>query len=174
MTLFWGITITATALLLGTLLVWLGRRGKRLDGHPVCRKCRYDLSGSVGGGGALPEACPECGRSLAERRAVANGNRRPRPIVLTSGFVLVALGVGLLGVSAYGLYLMNGSVQNSPTWVLIAQTVYLHDATAAEELEDRGRVGQLTAADYQQIVPAAQKTGWRVTGYEGAAKTRVI
>ena len=32
------------AVLTGTLLLILGYRGRRINDHPVCRKCRYDLS----------------------------------------------------------------------------------------------------------------------------------
>jgi hypothetical protein len=53
---------------LGLILLIIGLRGWRIDDHPWCRKCRYDLSGLD-----EPAACPECGADLARRRAVRIG-----------------------------------------------------------------------------------------------------
>jgi len=85
----------------GILALFFGLRGRRIDGHPLCRKCRYDLSGTE----AVPVKCPECGRALAgEPRALRIGNRKRRPMVLGIGAV-----VTLLSISAAGLYAYNQS-----------------------------------------------------------------
>lgn len=42
---------------LGLALFWRGWRGRRVDNHPWCRKCCFDLKG-VWPGAAK---CPECG-----------------------------------------------------------------------------------------------------------------
>src|SRR5688500_20118731 len=50
-------------LLAGMLFVRLGLRGKRVDDHPLCRRCGLDLFG-------LPEGatkCSECGADLSVR-----------------------------------------------------------------------------------------------------------
>jgi len=71
-----------------------GVRGRRVDDHPRCRRCGYDLSGTP----ALPAACPECGRAIADggRRAVRIGNRRRRRGLIVAGgaTALLALIIG--------------------------------------------------------------------------------
>lgn len=42
---------------LGLALFWRGWRGRRIDNHPWCRKCRFDLKGLWPGAAR----CPECG-----------------------------------------------------------------------------------------------------------------
>jgi hypothetical protein len=53
--------VLSTALTLfglaGLILLVLGVRGWRIDDHPVCRRCRFDLVGVYPAIGA----CPECG-----------------------------------------------------------------------------------------------------------------
>ena len=49
----------------GTALLILGLRGRRLDGHPVCRKCRFDLVGTPD-----VSVCPECGRDVTQPATV--------------------------------------------------------------------------------------------------------
>jgi predicted RNA-binding Zn-ribbon protein involved in translation (DUF1610 family) len=49
-------------------------RGRRIDDHPICRKCNFDLFG-------LPSTshnCPECGADLNRKRAIRVGHRRIR------------------------------------------------------------------------------------------------
>lgn len=36
-----------------------GWRGKRIDDHPLCRACGFDLSGN-----SDAKSCPECGAAL--------------------------------------------------------------------------------------------------------------
>jgi tRNA(Ile2) C34 agmatinyltransferase TiaS len=43
-----------------------GLRGRRIDDHPLCRRCGFDLTGK-------PETstrCPECGSDLRRPRAI--------------------------------------------------------------------------------------------------------
>jgi hypothetical protein len=84
------------ALALGVVLVLLGLRGRRIDDHPLCRACRFDLIGVQGCG-----PCPECGSSLSSRRAVRRGNRRRRPRIAAVGAVFLIGGVVLGGAVAW-------------------------------------------------------------------------
>lgn len=92
------LTLFLAALLTGIVLFAIGWRGKRIDDHPLCRRCRYDLVGTV----ELPAKCPECGSALNNPRATRLGNRRRRRAMLTVGIVISLsslTGGGLLGWS---------------------------------------------------------------------------
>lgn len=70
----------------GGILVVRGWRGKRLDDHPVCSRCRFDLHG-------LPidadeAACPECGVTL-DKHPPRIGRRRRSPARIVAGTVLL-------------------------------------------------------------------------------------
>jgi hypothetical protein len=68
----------------GIVLLWIGLRGRAIDGHPVCRKCGYDLTG------LFPEGkkCPECGADLTGGHNVRIGNRAKRPVFIGTAVVL--------------------------------------------------------------------------------------
>ena len=77
----------------GLCLTLLGLRGRRVDAHPLCRRCGFDLTGN-------PDAaiCNECGADLTRPRAVEVGHRARRRLPLTLGLSLLVpcLLVGLL------------------------------------------------------------------------------
>jgi hypothetical protein len=58
-----GILITlAIALFLGGIsLVARGLRGRRIDDHPLCERCGFDLTGKPQGS----DICSECGAELS-------------------------------------------------------------------------------------------------------------
>ena len=89
--------IAGLVFLLGIALLTLGLRGRRVDDHPFCRRCRYDLSGL----GEKPETCPECGRDLTKRRTVRFGRRRKRPLLIAPGAALLLAGLIGAGVVAW-------------------------------------------------------------------------
>lgn len=81
----------------GIFLIRAGLRGRRVNDHPVCRRCRFDLVGL--GGGTRPERCPECGESLTgttrkARRAIIDGERKRRWWAFSFGVVLLLAGLG--------------------------------------------------------------------------------
>lgn len=99
LTLISGLVVGASILAGGGLLVafwaWFGRL---VDRDPHCRRCRYNLTGLPR---EQPSArCPECGRSLAQRRAVRMGLRRVRRGALVAGMLCV-----LIGGTGIGFYL---------------------------------------------------------------------
>ncbi|MEO1716215.1 MAG: hypothetical protein AAFR76_03800 [Planctomycetota bacterium] len=98
-----------SGLLLGVgLLIAIVGRAWRHGRHPVCRGCGFHLAGLN-----APSACPECGRDLTRRRAIAAGDRRrwPVPAVL----VLVALGVLSLGYAVLDDPALDA---RKPVWML--------------------------------------------------------
>ncbi len=85
-----GILATVTPALLFAaalpLSIW-AMRGKCIDDHPVCRRCRFDLIGLPAG----RAVCSECGSHLNTYRAIQLGNRVKRAQVLQFALPVLAL-----------------------------------------------------------------------------------
>jgi hypothetical protein len=83
----------------GVLLIVLGLRGRRVNGHPICRGCGFDLVGVLPSG----TTCPECGAGVKFSRWVRIGARKKRVTWVLAGALLgagagVPLGAGTLAV----------------------------------------------------------------------------
>ena len=94
-----AMTLVLIALLLGALaLLAAGLRGRRVDDHPLCRRCGFDLTGR-------PESstrCAECGAELIRPRAVRVGHRRRQRGALASGTVLFLVAGAPLALVGWG------------------------------------------------------------------------
>lgn len=109
--------VSALLLATGLHLIIRGWRGKRLDNHPTCRKCRFDLAG-------LPinsddAACPECGINLAQHPPRL-GNRRRSPTRIAIGALLLIV---LLTGTCLHLATLYGNFrpyQLMPTFMLLS------------------------------------------------------
>ena len=124
------------ALLLGIALTAVGLRGRRTDDHPLCRRCRFDLTGRPS---TAERRCPECGADLARPRAVAVGHRRRRPVVLT-------IGVGLLAPALLVAALVGYDVVAGVDWRRHAPVaLLLREAAAADPARHRPAVAELAA-----------------------------
>ena len=71
----------------GVLLCFRGVRGRRVDAHPLCRRCGYDLSGHP----ERPDRCPECGSDTTEPESVVLGHRVLSRGRLLAGASLIVL-----------------------------------------------------------------------------------
>lgn len=159
--------IPVLALGVGILLIALGIRGRQVHSRPTCRRCRFDLSGTVGGkaqelaGGegareGVERRCPECGSLLAEAGAVREGTRRARPRVIAAGLVLVL--VGVVGIGAIVVNRSAALVKYLPTWYLASQTNGPQDFIAQRaivELNVRAGLGTLSNARAAALVQRA-------------------
>ncbi|TVQ51861.1 MAG: hypothetical protein EA377_11415, partial [Phycisphaerales bacterium] len=74
----------------GLVVACIGWRGRRIDDHPVCRGCGFDLYGLSHNN----EHCPECGRQVGVVRSVRTGNRKRRPALIALGVMLMLIAVG--------------------------------------------------------------------------------
>jgi hypothetical protein len=82
--------------LAGTLLLLRGLRGRRVGDTPYCPKCGYDLTGLTS------QRCPECGRDFTPE-TILHGRRHPRPVAITFGLILLAVGFVCLTVVQHNL-----------------------------------------------------------------------
>ncbi len=149
---------------LGLSLFWRGWRGRRIDNHPWCSKCRFDLNG-VWPGAAR---CPECGVDLQRIDAVELGQRHRRPLLTALGAILLlccAVWVGL------GVWRSTGSINwadYKPDWWLVREAC-TGDAevsqTAATALRERISKGTVSDAHVAALVERALE----VQGDEAAA-----
>ena len=142
--------------LMGLALTVTGLRGRRVDDHPLCRRCRFDLTGRPAD--AVP-TCPECGADVGGARAIVVGHRRRRPgAALAVGAVLLAVALPAAGV-------LGWAAATHVNWLRYAPVAYLRrEATSADparrrpawvELLARRADGGLTAADRDGVADAA-------------------
>jgi len=108
--------IAALAILtcVGVALFALGWRGRRVNDHPICRKCGFDLVGATDDA----ERCPECGRDLGRRRAVLIGARRRRKGSVYTGMCLLAVSIVGAGALVWSKHTGFDWRDHAPLWVL--------------------------------------------------------
>lgn len=106
----------ACGLIGGVVLAWLGWRGLRVDDHPVCQRCGFDLFGMPQGG----SKCSECGADLSVPGALVDGNRRRRGGLLLAGGSLGA--IAMMALIGLAWAIVSGLNLNpyKPLWMLRA------------------------------------------------------
>jgi hypothetical protein len=109
--------LPAAVAVIGVLTLWLGLRGRRVDQHPVCRRCAYDLVGLP----ADRAACPECGNDLRRPRAVRTGNRRRRRGLLALGALLLLPGIAALALLGWVATRGTNVQSYKPVWWLVSE-----------------------------------------------------
>src|SRR4051812_28699189 len=107
--------IAAGGFIAGAVLFGLGIRGRRLDRHPVCKRCKYDLMGIP----YFSPRCPECG-SLLLSKAVVIGNRQRRGRPILFGISLM-LAIGSLTASTLYSSVATDFARYRPVWWLRAE-----------------------------------------------------
>lgn len=153
--------MTATALLwlvgmfvCGVALVLWGVRGKRLNDHPICRDCGFDLSAAREG----CITCPECGAGLRRPKGVRIGQRRKRYVAIGAGAVAAFLPAATVGVVVFAVVTGTDLNAYKPVGLLLWEGRG-RDAARAEaavnELLARMQGSELAEAQRRAAVAAA-------------------
>lgn len=142
------------AIVIGIALLVLGLRGRRVNRHPSCRGCGFDLSGTLPDG----VTCPECGAGLRRDKAVRIGQRRRMWSVASIGAVLILLPLSGICVTVYAVLTGADIHSYKPAGILLweakgdnAQTL----AAVAKEFSKRRQAGKLDSATIGRVVDAA-------------------
>lgn len=148
--------LAVAGVVLGVALLFLGLRGRRIDDHPLCSRCRFDLVGlpvlSDGAGPAGAARCPECGADLSRPRATRTGHRRRFRLLIGVASVVLLAGIGLAGAAGWGAATKFNWNTVKPTWWLKDEAQGPHAPKAAAailELTERlkkNRLGPASAA----------------------------
>ncbi len=139
------------AALAGTVLFWRCWRGKRIDDHPLCRRCRYDLTGTP-----KPRiSCPECGAALTTDKALIIGNRKRR-----TGTAVIA-GLATLASAALLVLVTSNTANNvnlnpyKPLWWLRIDArdtnSFITCSAALDEIGYRIATGKVSEANFRRL-----------------------
>lgn len=139
------------------LIAWRwAKRGKRVDRHPICRKCGYDMFGRDLA--ELPD-CPECGTQIYSHKQLRLGNREPRVVTSRAALSLALLAlVASMGCTAKWAQTYDWNRIKPVSWLI-------HEASdptqpnrgdaALDELDRRFDQDLLSFDEIQQLVQAA-------------------
>ncbi len=142
--------LAAATVVLGVALLILGLRGRRIDNHPLCRRCRFDLVGlsDVGTGAPrqqanaaaaptrTPPRCPECGADISRLRAVRTGHRRRLRSVIVVACVCLLGGLGVGGAAGWAAATKFNWNTIKPVWWLKSESASPHTPTAAAAIAE--------------------------------------
>ena len=133
--------ILLASVLVGFRLLVLGRRGRVIDDHPVCAKCRFDLSGRADDS----DRCPECGFWHLGTQGIETGNRQTRQGLLYTGIGLMAIAGLPLAMQLALLLARVDSVRAQPLWWLLHEGIQKHSMDGVR-IPPRFFTGQRTTA----------------------------
>ena len=147
----WLWTIPALALLLSLALLTLGVRGRRVDDHPICRQCGFDLFGRPQGS----VVCSECGGDLSARRAIRSGRRVRRGGMIAIGVLMLAIALSLGGGAGYATYAIKDWQPYKPVWWLVREIDHGDTKTQSAAItEVMGRLANGKLSDPQVMAIA--------------------
>ena len=128
---------------LGLILLTLGLRGRQINDHPTCRRCKFDLVGVYPG----IERCPECGAGVLDEDEPLVGIRKRAPKLAISGSVLLLIAMMVSSVVLLPVAGQQQLARYLPRPVLLWQLEHgpANPAVAAiAELERRAMAGAST------------------------------
>ena len=111
------VVILSTLVLAGVVVVLRGWRGRKVNDHPHCSRCRFDLVGIYPG----VRTCPECGTGLEPargRKGVRFGARARQRGVIACGMAIMLIAATPLGIFAYSAATGTSIVKHLPMGAL--------------------------------------------------------
>jgi hypothetical protein len=106
--------LAAIGAALGLVLLAFGWRGRRLDKHPLCARCGFDLFGSRRW---ETRECPECGANVSGL-AVRVGHRQARAGAVYGGLALLTPTMLVITAAAYVQVRGIDLTPRKPSWWL--------------------------------------------------------
>jgi hypothetical protein len=153
----------------GAALWWVGRRGRRIDRHPVCRQCGFDLYGTI----HIDYRCSECGARTFPPDGIRIGNRRAILEMVYGGYFLIAAGACGLFVAVPSTFNVEALAPHKPTFWLRVDALTDSPAlrgAALKELTTRVSGGRAGAADLLPMIDnllmiQADRSHWWTTSW---------
>jgi hypothetical protein len=109
-----GVTMIAATGAAALFVALVARRGVRVDDHPVCRRCGFDLFGRPDGSAR----CAECGNDFTKPRAVRRGNRERWSGVAATATLVMLASIAWLGIRGWR-YVRGVGASDKPTmWLM--------------------------------------------------------
>jgi hypothetical protein len=112
----------------GLALAVIGLRGRRIDSHPLCQRCGFDLSGKP----QDSTVCSECGASLGRPRAIRIGHRQRRSRLLWIASTWLLLAFCADGLHIWQAFWSVHWIEHAPQWWVVRQ-VHSRDAKARDQ-----------------------------------------
>jgi hypothetical protein len=142
------IALIATSV--GAGCIWLGRRGLRIDRHPVCQACGFDLHGTLD----RTPSCAECGGMTWPRERLRIGNRMPIAALICAGIVLLPVGILATGMFIGELGAMQSARYKPNFWLSVDAASSDSDVrdAALVELLQRSRSRMFKPSDWTSLV----------------------
>jgi hypothetical protein len=146
--------LAALAFALGLALLSLGLRGRSINDHPICRRCKFDL---IGNGDQTEKAkCPECGSTLSGSRSIQRGSRARRPVLIVLGVFLLLAGAGGIGALQWARATKYDWNKAKPAWLLLREAQQPKpDDGVLKELRARLTPGRLSADQTRRLIDRA-------------------
>jgi hypothetical protein len=148
------ILVPLAALALSAGLLAFALRGRRVDDHPICRKCGFDLFGKPLGS----TVCSECGANLTRPRAGRRGRRERRATLLAVAAPVLMICLAWFALLGWGAARgTNWNGHKPAAWLMRegrSRDVAARDA-ALIELASRFRKGKLSEERRVELVNLA-------------------
>lgn len=139
------------SIVIGAATIALGRRGRRINDHPACRQCGFDLLAHYPGA----NNCPECGAGIKLARFVVKGQRKRMWSLIALGTPLVVLPLATIGIVLFAGLTHKNINAYKPLGLLLWEAKRCSD----QELKEIGRFlcdqqlkSKLTQAEIDRIV----------------------
>jgi hypothetical protein len=148
------VVLPATSVLFSAGLLAYALRGRRVNDHPICRKCGFDLFGKP----ADATRCSECGADLTRPRAVRVGRREKRRRLFGLALPVLVVCIAWLGLLGWGASRGTDWNKHKPVWWLMRDARGPGAATrdaALGELTRRVLDGKLSQQQIDALVDLA-------------------